>query len=82
VRDAAVVGLPHADYGEEVAAVIQIGPADFDGAEADILESLAERLARFKIPTAFRFVEDDLPRTATGKVLKRELRDRFQKHEL
>ncbi len=82
VRDAAVVGLPHADYGEEVAAVIQIGATDFDGAEADILASLAERLARFKIPTAFRFVEDDLPRTATGKVLKRELRDRFQKHEL
>ncbi len=82
VRDAAVVGLPHADYGEEVAAVIQIAPTDFDGAEADILASLGGRLARFKIPTAIRLVEDDLPRTATGKVLKRELRERFTRHEL
>ena len=82
VRDAAVVGLPHADYGEEVAAVIQIAPTDFDGAEADILQSLGVRLARFKIPTAIRLVEDDLPRTATGKVLKRELRERFSKQEL
>ena len=77
VRDAAVVGLPHADYGEEVAAVVQVTAADMAGAEADILESLAGRLARFKIPTAIRLVEDDLPRTATGKVLKRELRERF-----
>jgi long-chain acyl-CoA synthetase len=82
VRDAAVVGLPHADYGEEVAAVIQIAAADHDGAEADILASLGGRLARFKIPTAIRLVVDDLPRTATGKVLKRELRDRFTRQEL
>jgi long-chain acyl-CoA synthetase len=82
VRDAAVVGLPHQDYGEEVAAVIQIAITDFEGAEADILESLTVRLARFKIPTAIRLVEDDLPRTATGKVLKRELRERFMKQEL
>ncbi|HEY1426381.1 MAG TPA: class I adenylate-forming enzyme family protein [Caulobacteraceae bacterium] len=77
VRDAAVVGLPHADYGEEVAAVIQVTAADMPGAEADILASLAGRLARFKIPTAMHLTQDDLPRTATGKVLKRELRERF-----
>ncbi|HWA61933.1 MAG TPA: class I adenylate-forming enzyme family protein [Caulobacteraceae bacterium] len=78
VRDAAVVGLPHADYGEEVGAVIQVAPADrSDAAAREIVESLAERLARFKIPTAVRLVEDDLPRTATGKILKRELKTRF-----
>jgi len=77
VRDAAVVGLPHRDYGEEVGAVIQVAAADMEGAEADILGSLAGRLARFKIPTAVRLVEDELPRTATGKVLKRELRTRY-----
>jgi long-chain acyl-CoA synthetase len=82
VRDAAVVGLPHADYGEEVAAVIQIDASDHEGAEAEILASLGGRLARFKIPTAIRLVEDDLPRTATGKVLKRELRDRFTREKL
>jgi long-chain acyl-CoA synthetase len=75
VRDAAVVGLPHQDYGEEVAAVIQVAAEDLDGkVEDDIRESLSGRLARFKIPTAFRLVEGDLPRTATGKILKRDLR--------
>jgi long-chain acyl-CoA synthetase len=77
VRDAAVVGLPHRDYGEEVGAVIQVDPADMAGAEADILGSLEGRLARFKIPSSVRLVEEELPRTATGKVLKRELRTKY-----
>jgi len=75
VRDAAVVGLPHPDYGEEVAAVIQVAGEDAHDRFADGLRTaLAETLARFKIPTAIRLTTDDLPRTATGKVLKRELR--------
>jgi long-chain acyl-CoA synthetase len=79
VRDAAVVGLPHQDYGEEVAAVIQVNAQDLTDAttEADIRASLAGRLARFKIPSAFRLTEGELPRTATGKILKRELRQRY-----
>jgi long-chain acyl-CoA synthetase len=78
VRDAAVVGLPHQDYGEEVAAVIQVAAADLaDAAADDIRASLAGRLARFKIPTAIRLTEGELPRTATGKILKRELRTRY-----
>lgn len=79
VRDAAVVGLPHQDYGEEVAAVIQVDAHDLADAAApeDIRASLAERLARFKIPTAIRLTEGELPRTATGKILKRELRRRY-----
>lgn len=78
VRDAAIVGLPHARYGEEVAAVIQVLP---DAVEEDLAEdirtALAGRLARYKIPTTIRFTEGDLPRTATGKVLKRDLRERY-----
>ncbi|HUZ14091.1 MAG TPA: class I adenylate-forming enzyme family protein [Caulobacteraceae bacterium] len=78
VRDAAVVGLAHRDYGEEVAAVIQVGAADLADRIADeIRESLSGRLARFKIPTAIRLTEGELPRTATGKILKRELRERY-----
>ena len=78
VRDAAVVGLPHQDYGEEVAAVIQVSAEDLaDQVAEQIRESLAGRLARFKIPTAIRLTEGELPRTATGKILKRELRDRY-----
>jgi len=78
VRDAAVVGLPHQDYGEEVAAVIQVASHDLDdGLTDELRETLAGRLARFKIPTAIRLTEGELPRTATGKILKRELRQRY-----
>jgi long-chain acyl-CoA synthetase len=78
VRDAAVVGLPHQDYGEEVAAVIQVAVGDLTEAAAEgIRAGLAGRLARFKIPTAIRLTEGELPRTATGKILKRELRQRY-----
>jgi acyl-CoA synthetase (AMP-forming)/AMP-acid ligase II len=78
VRDVAVVGLPDQEYGEQVAAVIQVADtADSDGLAEELRASLSERLARFKIPTSFRIATDDLPRTATGKVLKRELRTLF-----
>ncbi len=78
VRDAAVVGLPHADYGEEVAAIVQIdsGIQSPDLARA-IREFLAGSLAAFKIPSVLTFVEADLPRTATGKVLKRGIRETY-----
>jgi acyl-CoA synthetase (AMP-forming)/AMP-acid ligase II len=75
VRDAAVVGLPHPELGEEVAAVIQVDPLDEVPSTADALRAaLAERLARFKIPTSIKLTTGELPRTATGKILKRELR--------
>jgi malonyl-CoA/methylmalonyl-CoA synthetase len=58
--------------------VIQVAAADLaDAAADDIRASLAGRLARFKIPTAIRLTEGELPRTATGKILKRELRTRY-----
>jgi long-chain acyl-CoA synthetase len=78
VRDATVVGLPHAVYGEEVAALIQVTPADQHSALAgDITGSLEGKLARFKIPTSVHITDQDLPRTATGKVLKRQIRDQL-----
>jgi len=80
VRDVAVIGLPHPEYGEEVAAVVQIGPDADERAMPDVIRrDLAERLARFKMPTAIRISRDELPRTATGKLLKRELKTTFGK---
>ncbi len=79
VRDAAVIGLPDPVYGERVAAVIQID--ELSAAEelrAALMDMLAERLARFKVPTVYHFMNAELPRTATGKVLKRELRAVFE----
>lgn len=78
VIDAAVLGLAHADYGEEVAAVLQVrtGPRQDDVA-GTIRERLTDRLAKFKIPTVIEITETDLPRNATGKVLKNELRIQY-----
>ncbi|MQA78824.1 MAG: long-chain-fatty-acid--CoA ligase [Streptosporangiales bacterium] len=74
VVEAAVVGMPHARWGEVPQAFVVLR----DGALADaavLREFCTARLARFKAPAAFTFVEK-LPRTPTGKVLKRELRTR------
>ena len=77
VKDCAVIGLPHEKLGEEVAAVIV--PADGRG-EQDVealLQFLSSRLAGFKVPSKVFWQTDELPRNATGKVLKKDLRDRY-----
>ncbi|TXM75557.1 malonyl-CoA synthase [Methylobacterium sp. WL69] len=72
VVESAVIGVPHADFGEGVTAVVVAG----DGApdEAAILRTLEARLARYKCPKRVLFV-DDLPRNAMGKVQKNVLRE-------
>jgi long-chain acyl-CoA synthetase len=79
VRDVAVLGLPHPELGEMVACVIQPKTRvnDASKAEADLREFLDGRLAKFKSPTRYAFTDEDLPRTATGKLLKREMRTRY-----
>jgi len=71
VREAAVAAVPHAVLGEDVGAwVVLVGGADVT---ADELRSFcAERLSDYKVPRTWLFV-DDLPRNATGKVVKRDL---------
>jgi fatty-acyl-CoA synthase len=74
VRDAAVVGVPHATWGEAgVAFVVAQGVPP---SAAELAEFLAGRLAKYKIPQEFFFV-DALPRTPYGKVVKGELRQRY-----
>ena len=78
VGDAAVFGIPHEDWGEEVKAVIQ--PADGvvgdDELAADIHEFLADKVARFKQPKSIDFI-DEMPRDPSGKLYKRKLRDPY-----
>jgi long-chain acyl-CoA synthetase len=76
VADVAVIGLPHPVYGEEVVAVVEAQPGT-PVSPAELQEHAAAHLAQFKVPTQVRFLEGGLPRTATGKVLKRELRERY-----
>ena len=74
VRDVAVVGLPDEKWGELVHAVIVL----HEGAtatEAEVLDWCRERIAGYKRPRSVTFLrEEQMPRTATGKVLHRELR--------
>ena len=74
VREAAVVGVPDAYRGETVKAYVSLRPGE--DAEADELIAFCrERMAAYKYPRQIEFV-DELPRTASGKVLRRVLRDR------
>jgi len=78
VKDVAVIGMPHDKWGETVQAVVVL----HDGAQADaqaLRDWCRARLAGFKCPTAFDFIADaDMPRTATGKILHRVLRQRLE----
>ena len=71
VVESAVIGLPHADFGEGVTAVVvgREGVPD----ESAILRTLEGRLARYKCPKRVLFV-DELPRNTMGKVQKNLLR--------
>ncbi len=72
VCECAVIGLPHPDFGESVAAIIVCDAGSDVDADA-VVAWVEERLARFKQPRVISFV-DALPRNAMGKVQKAELR--------
>jgi long-chain acyl-CoA synthetase len=78
VADAAVFGIPHEDWGEEIKAVVEPAP----GIEADdalterLLAHCAERLARFKLPKSIDYTTE-MPRDPNGKLYKRKLRDPY-----
>lgn len=76
IADVALIGLPHRSLGEEVVAVVEAKPGVRLTAE-EVQSHVAARLARFNVPTKVIFIDEPLPRTATGKVLKRELKERF-----
>jgi len=76
VIESAVIGVPHADFGEGVTAVLVCDKAAKVD-EAAVLKALEGRLAKFKMPKRV-IVVDELPRNAMGKVQKNILRDKYK----
>ncbi|MGN6681208.1 MAG: AMP-binding protein [Streptosporangiaceae bacterium] len=80
VLDVAVIGVPNDDLGEEVKAVVQLADPAAAGSElaSELIDYCRQRLTHFKCPKTIDFVPE-LPRSATGKLYKRLLRDEYWK---
>ena len=76
VMDAALVGIPHKQLGEEPGAVVTLKPGA-EATEAELRAFVAERLAAFKVPVKVVFWHETLPRNANGKIMKNELKKVF-----
>ena len=76
VLESAVIGVPHADFGETVLAAV-VPRSGVTLQERDLAAEVAQKLARFKHPTSYQIIAE-LPRNTMGKVQKNLLRDRYK----
>ena len=76
VRDVAVIGIPHAEWGEAVHAIVILHPGSAV-TETELIGHCREHIAGYKLPRSFTFREEPLPLSGAGKVLKTELRKPF-----
>ncbi len=79
VYEAAVYGVPHERLGEELACHVMVKPGRSLEA-GELQQFLRERVAMFKVPSLVTIVHESLPRNASGKILKRDLRDSYLDH--
>jgi long-chain acyl-CoA synthetase len=80
VKEAAVIPVPDEDWGEAVHACVVLR----DGKQAtpeELTEFCRDRLANYKVPHSIEFIEGELPKGGTGKILKKQLRERYWKDQ-
>lgn len=77
VAEATVVGVEDDEYGERVTALIRIESTDVDAATLDEWCLESDDLARFERPRAYHFIDDDIPRTASGKLDRRTAKKEY-----
>ena len=75
VADCAVFGIPDAEFGEALAAAVQLRPG-IKTTDTDVQRFLRERIANYKVPRIVTF-HDELPREESGKIFKRRLREPY-----
>jgi long-chain acyl-CoA synthetase len=80
VREVAVFGIPDPQWGEIVMACVVLKPTQTLSAD-ELIAYCRRSLANYKVPRRIEFLNSELPKNGAGKVLKRELRERFWIHE-
>ncbi|HMG36129.1 MAG TPA: fatty acid--CoA ligase [Blastocatellia bacterium] len=76
IKEAAVIPVPDADWGEAVHACITVKEGQSLSAE-ELIEFCRPRLANYKLPRSIEFIEGELPKGGTGKILKKQLREKY-----
>ena len=76
VKEAAVIPIPDSDWGEAVHACVSLRAGSRATAE-ELIDFCRERLASYKIPRSAEIIEGELPKGGTGKILKKQLRERY-----
>ena len=76
VSEAAIIGLPDPVWGESVTAVIVLKPG-MTATETEIIAAVKDHLAGYKKPKRVFFI-DEMPKTVSGKLIKKDLRERFR----
>ena len=76
VKEAAVFGIPDEKWGELVAAAIVLRPGTTLTAE-ELMHYCKKRIASYKVPRHIEFMTEELPKSGSGKILKRVLREKY-----
>jgi long-chain acyl-CoA synthetase len=76
VLEAAAVGVPDERWGEVIKAIVVLKPG-MTATGQEIIEHCRTRIAHFKVPRSVDFAEGALPKSGSGKILKRELREKY-----